>query len=86
MEQGMNVRVLNEEEKCELISALANAKVNNNKKAKTFKSAAQDAHHKVDASCLADTAERSEMWAQLDESLIEAIINNDIVIKCDAEV
>ena len=78
-------RILNEQEKCELISALANARVNNGKKAKNFKSAAQDAHHKVDASCLADTTERSEMWAQLDESLIEAIRNNRIVITCDAE-
>ena len=82
MEQGMNVRVLNEQEKCELISALANARVNNNKKAKTFKTAAQDAHHKEDASCLADTAERYEMWARLDESLIDAIRENMIVI-CD---
>lgn len=72
-------RILNEEEKCELISALANARVNNNKKAKTFKSAAQDAHHKEDAVDLSATAERFEMWAQLDESLIEAI-RGDLII------
>ena len=53
---------MNEEEKCELISALANARVNNNKKAKTFKSAAQDAHHKEDTVDLSATAERFEMW------------------------
>lgn len=66
-------RILNEQEKCELISALANARVNNNKKAKTFKSAAQDAHHREDTADLSATADRFEMWAQLDESLIEAI-------------
>lgn len=73
-------RILNEEEKCELISALANARVNNNKKAKTFKSAAQDAHHKEDTVDLSATAERFEMWGQLDESLIEAIRENRIRI------
>ena len=73
-------RILNEEEKCELISALANARVNNNKKAKTFKGAAQDAHHKEDAVDLSATAERFEMWGQLDESLIEAIRENRIRI------
>lgn len=80
MEHGMNVRVLNEQEKCELISALANARVNNGKKAKNFKSAAQDAHHKEDAADLSATAERFDIWAQLDESLIEAIRENKIVI------
>lgn len=73
-------RMLNEQEKCELISALANARVNNNKKAKTFKSAAQDAHHREDTADLSATADRSEMWAQLDESLIEAIRENRIRI------
>lgn len=73
-------RILNEEEKCELISALANARVNNNKKAKNFKSAAQDAHHREDTADLSATAERFEMWRQLDESLIEAIRENRIVI------
>ncbi|MBE6584549.1 MAG: hypothetical protein E7649_06205 [Ruminococcaceae bacterium] len=87
MEQGMNVRVLNEQEKCELISALANARVNNNKKAKVFKTAAQDAHHREDAADFSATAERFELWAQLDESLIEAIRENKIVIfDEDAEV
>lgn len=73
-------RILNEEEKCELISALGNARVNNNKKAKTFKSAAQDAHHKADTVDLSATADRFEMWGQLDESLIEAIRENRIRI------
>ena len=73
-------RMLNEQEKCELISALANARVNNNKKAKTFKSAAQDAHHKEDAADLSATGERFELWAQLDESLIEAIRDGRIRI------
>ena len=73
-------RILNEEEKCELISALANARVNNNKKAKTFKSAAQDAHHREDTADLSATADRFEMWAQLDESLIEAIRDGRIRI------
>lgn len=73
-------RILNEQEKCELISALANARVNNNKKAKTFKSAAQDAHHREDTVDLSATADRFEMWAQLDESLIEAIRDGRIRI------
>lgn len=73
-------RILNEEEKCELISALANARVNNNKKAKTFNSAAQDAHHREDAADLSATSDRFEMWGQLDEALIEAIRDNRIVI------
>lgn len=75
-----NTRVLNEQEKCELISALANARVNNVKKAKTFKAAGQDAHHKEDAADLLATGERFELWAQLDESLIEAIRENRIRI------
>ena len=78
-------RILNEEEKCELISALANARVNNNKKAKTFKGAAQDAHHREDAADLSATADRFELWAQLDESLIEAIRENRIVITDEEE-
>lgn len=73
-------RMLNEQEKCELISALANARVNNNKKAKTFKSAAQDVHHREDTADLSATADRFEMWAQLDESLIEAIRDGRIRI------
>ena len=73
-------RILNEEEKCELISALANARVNNNKKAKNFKGAAQDAHHREDAADLSATADRFELWGQLDESLIEAIRGNLIVV------
>lgn len=78
-------RMLNEQEKCELISALANARVNNNKKAKTFKSAAQDAHHREDTADLSATADRFEMWAQLDESLIEAIRANRIRIVDEEE-
>lgn len=73
-------RILNEEEKCELVSALANAKNNNRKKAKTFKAAAEDAHHRADEADLAATAERLEMWAQLDEALIEAILEGRILI------
>ena len=78
-------RILNEQEKCELISALANARVNNNKKAKTFKSAAQDAHHREDTVDLSATADRFEMWAQLDESLIEAIRDGRIRISDEEE-
>lgn len=81
----LNTRVLNVEEKCELISALANAKVNNSKKAKNFRSASQDAHHKQDAADLAATAERYEMWAQLDEALIDAIANGQIFIEAEEE-
>lgn len=73
-------RVLNDEEKCELISALANAKVNNAKKAKSFKSDADAAHHREDVVDLNATAERFNLWAQLDESLIEAIREGRIVI------
>ena len=80
-----NTRVLNVEEKCELISALANAKVNNSQKAKNFRSASQDAHHKQDAADLAATAERYEMWAQLDEALIDAIANGQIFIEAEEE-
>ena len=80
-----NARSLNEEEKCELISALANARINNNKKAKTFKSAAQEAHHKEDAADLDATAERFDMWAKLDESLIEAIREGRLIIIGDIE-
>jgi hypothetical protein len=63
------IRFLNDEEKCELISALANAKVNNTKKAKAFKGDADSAHHPEDKADLAATGERFEMWAQLDEAL-----------------
>jgi hypothetical protein len=80
-----DTRVLNVEEKCELISALANARVNNSKKAKNFRSASQDAHHKQDAADLAATAERYEMWAQLDEALIDAIANGQIFIEAVEE-
>jgi hypothetical protein len=80
-----DTRVLNVEEKCELISALANARVNNSKKAKNFRSASQDAHHKQDAADLAATAERYEMWAQLDEALIDAIANGQIFIEAEEE-
>ena len=81
----LKTRILNDEEKCELISALANARVNNNKKAKTFKNAAQDAHHREDAADLSATADRYELWGQLDESLIEAIRDNKIVIAVEDE-
>jgi hypothetical protein len=79
------IRFLNDEEKCELISALANAKVNNTKKAKAFKGDADSAHHPEDKADLAATGERFEMWAQLDESLIEAIRNNEIVVSTEAD-
>ena len=81
----LNTRGLNVEEKCELISALANARVNNSKKAKNFRSASQDAHHKQDAADLAATAERYEIWAQLDEALIDAIANGQIFIEAEEE-
>ena len=80
-----NTRGLNVEEKCELISALANAKVNNSKKAKNFRSASQDAHHKQDAADLAATAERYEMGAQLDEARSDAIANGQIFIEAEEE-
>ena len=73
-------RVLNEQEKCELISALAVAKVNNTKKAKSFRGDANGAHHREDVQDLIATADRNEMWAQLDESLIELIRDGRIVI------
>lgn len=75
-----NVRELNNEEKCELISALANAAQNNRKKSKTFKGAAEDANHREDAVDLSATSERFELWGQLDESLIEAIRDGRVVI------
>ena len=80
-----NVRVLNEQEKCELISALANAKVNNVKKAKAFKGDSDSAHHQEDKSVLFETGERFELWAQLDEALIEAIRNGRLVIIDEGE-
>ena len=76
----MVTRILNDKEKCELISALANARVNNGTKAKSFKSDAENAHHSEDKADLYATSERYDMWAQLDEALIEAIRNNQIVI------
>jgi hypothetical protein len=78
-------RILNEEEKCELISALANAKVNNQKKAKAFKGDSDSAHHREDISCLFETSERFEMWAQLDESIIEAIRDGKLVMILEDE-
>lgn len=78
-------RILNEEEKCELISALANAKVNNQKKAKAFKGDSDSAHHREDISCLFETSERFEMWAQLDESIIEAIRDGKLVMISEDE-
>lgn len=80
-----NTRVLNEEEKCELISALANARVNNAKKAKAFKNDADGAHHREDVVDLNATAERFNMWTQLDESLIELIRDGRIVIVEDGD-
>lgn len=80
-----NTRVLNEEEKCELISALANARVNNAKKAKAFKNDADGAHHREDVVDLNATAERFTMWTQLDESLIELIRDGRIVIVEDGD-
>lgn len=78
-------RVLNEQEKCELISALANARVNNAKKAKNFKNDADGAHHHKDVVDLNATAERFNMWTQLDESLIELIRDGRIVIVEDGD-
>lgn len=79
-------RVLNEQEKCELISALAYAKVNNAKKAKAFKNDADGAHHREDVVDLnAAIAERFNMWTQLDESLIELIRDGRIVIVEDGD-
>lgn len=75
-----NTRELNNEEKCELISALSNAAQNNRKKSKTFKNAAEDANHREDAADLSATSERFELWGQLDESLIEAIREGRVVI------
>ena len=80
-----NVRILNEEEKCELINALAVAKVNNVKKAKSFRTDANGAHHREDVQDLIATADRNEMWAQLDESLIELIRDGRIVIVEDGD-
>lgn len=73
-------RNLNNEEMCELISALSNAAQNNRKKSKSFRSAAEDAHHTEDRADLDATAERFNLWGQLDESLIEAIRDGKLVI------
>ena len=78
-------RVLNDEEKCELISALANAKVNNTKKAKNFRGDASSAHHREDIADLQATADRNEMWAQLDQALIDAIRDGKLLILEDNE-
>lgn len=80
-----NVRNLNDEEKCELISALANATVNNQKKSKNYKSAAKEAVHQEDCADLDATAERFDMWSKLDESMIELIRDGRIVIICEGE-
>ena len=79
-------RFLNDEEKRELINALANAKVNNTKKAKAFKGDADSAHHPEDKADLLATSERYDLWAQLDNVLIEAIgADQMIAIYDDAE-
>ena len=78
-------RVLNDTEKCELISALANARVNNTKKAKAFKGDSDSAHHPEDKSVLYETGERFEMWAQLDEGFIELIRDGKLLILEDNE-
>lgn len=80
-----NTRILNNEEMCELISSLACASQNNRKKAKSFKSAASDAHHQEDRADLDATAERFDMWAKLDESMIELIRDGRLVIICEGE-
>lgn len=80
-----NIRMLMEEEKCELISALANAKVNNAKKAKTMRGAADDAVHAEDRADLSATAERFELWGQTDEALIELIRDGRVVVLEDGE-
>ena len=75
-----NVRELNNEEKCELISALANAAQNNRKKAEIFKSAAEKALHREDAADLLATGERYEMWGQIDWNMIVTIREGRVVI------
>ena len=80
-----NTRELNDTEKCELISALANARVNNAKKAKAFRGDAEAAHHREDVADLTATAERCEMWSQLDESFIEAIRDGKLVMLVEEE-
>jgi hypothetical protein len=79
------MRFLTVEEKCELISALANAKVNNAKKAKTMKNAAEDAVHAEDRADLSATADRFELWGQIDESLIELIRDGNIAVFEDGD-
>lgn len=64
-------RALNDTEKCELINALACARVNNAKKAEDFKNT--------------DSGERFNMWAQLDEGFIELIRDGRIVIVEDGD-
>ena len=76
-------RFLNDEEKRELINALANAKVNNTKKAKAFKGDADSAHHPEDKADLLATSERYDLWAQLDNALIEAIGADKMIAICD---
>jgi hypothetical protein len=73
-------RFLNDEEKCELINALANAKNNNAKKSKAFKGDAESAHHPEDKADLKSTSERFDLWAQLDDALIEAITEGKLVM------
>ena len=84
-QQARGERCLNAEEVCELISALAIAAQNNRKKSKNFKSAAAEALHVQDRADLDATAERFDMWAKLDESLIEAIREGRLIIIGDTE-
>ncbi len=78
-------RVLNDTEKCELISALSNAKTNNLKKSKAFGGDAENAHHREDRADLFATSERFDMWAKLDESFIDAIREGRLVMLEDEE-
>lgn len=75
-----NVRALNQEEMCEITNALKNAAVNNRKKFKAFKGDAECAHHAEDRIDLNNTADRYDIWAKLDDSLCEAIIEGKLVM------
>ena len=79
-------KVLNDTEKCELINALALARVNNSRHETECRNDAEAAQHGAVKSGLLSSADRYKMWGELDERLIEAIRNGKLVILDDDEV
>lgn len=75
-----NTRELNNEEKCELISALSNAAQNNNRHvAECLKEASSSEDEQIFANLTAE-ATRYKKWESIDKSLVDAIREGRVVI------